>query len=209
MCEIGYKWKDIAALFMVSRWTLFRRLKERGLESITEFSDVSDEELGLKMKDFKELHGSTVGRSLALGYLRQCGLRVQQEPVAKALARVDPENSRLRWAALIKRQKYSVPGPNSFWHADWHHNLISWGLVIHEAIGGYSRQIVYLHSSTNNNKGTVLKLFEEAIIDYGGPSRIQTAKGGENTLIWELMVKIMGNERGSFLSSSSIHNQRI
>ena len=66
-----------------------------------------------------------------------------------------------------------------------------------------------MHSSTNNNKGTVLKLFEEAIIDYGGPSRIQTAKGGENTLIWELMVKIMGNERGSFLSSSSIHNQRI
>ena len=83
------------------------------------------------------------------------------------------------------------------------------GFVIHEAIGGYSRQIVFLHSSTNNKKGTVLKLFEEAIIDYGGPSHIQTDKGVENTLIWELMAKIMGNGRGSFLSSSSIHNQRI
>ena len=65
LCEIGFKWKDIAAMFMVSRWTLFLRLKELGLESITGFSNISDEELDLKMKDFKELHGSTVGRSLA------------------------------------------------------------------------------------------------------------------------------------------------
>ena len=65
LCEIGFKWKDIAAMFMVSRWTLFLRLKELGLESITGFSNISDEELDLKMKDFKELHGSRVGRSLA------------------------------------------------------------------------------------------------------------------------------------------------
>ena len=113
LSEIDYKWKDIVAMFMVLRWTLFRRVKELGLESITGFSNISDEEPALKMEDFKELHGPTVGRSLDMGYLRQCGLRVQQEWVAKALVRVDPESSRLRWAALIKRQKYSVPGPNS------------------------------------------------------------------------------------------------
>ena len=45
------------------------------------------------MRDFKELHGPAVGRSLAMGYLRQFGLRVQQELVAKALARVNPGNS--------------------------------------------------------------------------------------------------------------------
>ena len=161
------------------------------------------------MKDFKELHGSTVGRSLAMGYLRQFGLKVQQERIAKALVRVDPENSCLRWAALIKRRKYSVPGPNSLWHDDGHHSLISWGFVIHGVIDGYSREIVYLHCSTNNKKETVLKLFEEAIIAYGAPSRIRTDKGGENTLIWELMTEIRGNERGSFLASSSVHNQRI
>ena len=160
------------------------------------------------MRDFKGLHGPTVGRSLAMGYLRQCGLRVQQERVAKAVVRVDPENSRPRWAALIKRRKYSFPEPNSLWHTDGHHSLISWCFVIHGAIYGYSRQIVYLHCSTNNKKETVLKLFEEAIVDYSAPSRIRTDKGGENTLIWELMTGIRGNGRGSFLASSSVHKNR-
>ena len=45
--EIGYKWKDIAAMFMVSRWTFFRRVNELGRESITRFSNISDEELDL------------------------------------------------------------------------------------------------------------------------------------------------------------------
>ena len=101
--ETGYKWKDIAAMFMVSRWTLFQQAKELGLESITGFNNISDEELDLKMRDFKDLHGPAVGRSLAMGYLRECGLRGQQEWVAKALVRVEPENSPLRWAALIRR----------------------------------------------------------------------------------------------------------
>ena len=34
-------------------------------------------------------------------------------------------------------------------------------------------------------------------------------KGGENTLIWEFMTEIRGNGRGSFPTSSSVHNQRI
>ena len=73
-----------------------------------------------------------------------------------------------------------------------HHSLKPWGFVIHGAIDSYFRQIVYLHCSTNYKKETVLKLFEEAITDYGAPSRIRTDKGGETTLIWELMTEIRG-----------------
>ena len=87
MHEIGYKWKAIVPMFVVSRWTLFRRVKKLGLESITELNNVSGEEL-----DFKELHGPAVGRSLAMCYMRQSGLRVQHERVGKALVRVDSEN---------------------------------------------------------------------------------------------------------------------
>ena len=68
--ESGYKWKDIAAIFMASRWALFRPVKELGLESITGFSNISDELLDLKMKYFKELHGPAVGKSLDAGYPR-------------------------------------------------------------------------------------------------------------------------------------------
>ena len=81
---------------------------------------------------------------MVTGYLKSLGLRVQQKRVGKALVRVDPKTSKIRWACLIKRRKYQVPGPNSLWHADGHHSLISWGFVIHGAIDGYSRLIVYL-----------------------------------------------------------------
>ena len=101
-----------------------------------------------------------------------------------------------------------MPGRNSLQHADGHHSLISWGFVIHGAIDGYSKQIVYLHCSTNNKKETVLKLFEEVITDYGAPSRIWIDKRGENTLISKIMAEIRGNGRRSFLASSSVHNQR-
>ena len=76
LLEIGFKWKDIVAMFMVPRWPLFQQAKELGLESITGFSNISDEELDLKMSDFKDLHGPAVGISLAMGYLREFGLRV-------------------------------------------------------------------------------------------------------------------------------------
>ena len=45
LCEIGYKWKDIVAMFLVSRWTLFRQAKKFGLESLTGFSNISEKKL--------------------------------------------------------------------------------------------------------------------------------------------------------------------
>ena len=66
-----------------------------------------------------------------------------------------------------------------------------------------------MHCSTNYEKETVLKLFQEALTDYGAPPRIRADKGGETTLIWELMTEIRDNGRGIFLASSSVHYQRI
>ena len=40
---------------------------------------ILDEELDLKMKDFKELDGRAVGKPLAVGCLRQCSLKFQQK----------------------------------------------------------------------------------------------------------------------------------
>ena len=82
---------------------------------------------------------------------------------------MDATNSGLRWAALIKRRKYNVPGPNSLWHIDGHHSLVSWGFVIHGGIDGFSRSIVFLKCATNNRKETVCELFEEAISIFGVP----------------------------------------
>ena len=144
-----------------------------------------------------------------MGYIRSLGLRVQQKRVAKALVRVDPTNSGLRWAALIKKRKYNVPGPSSLWHIDGHHSLVNWGFVIHGGIDDFSRSIVYLKCATNNRKETVCGLSEEEISKFGVPSRVRSHKGGENVMVWDLMTEIRGAVRGSYIAGSSVHNQRI
>lgn len=207
--EIGYTWKEISLMLLVSRWTLWRRVKELGIENVVGYSELTDEELDNIIEEFKKMHGIVVGRSLVIGHLKSIGLRVKTQRVTDALLRVDPVNSRIRWAALVHRRKYSVPGPNSLWHIDGHHSLVKWGFVLHGGIDGFSRLIVFLHCSTNNRKETVSDLFDNAIMETGVPSRIRTDKGGENTLLWERMTDLRGENRGSYLASSSVHNQRI
>ena len=114
---------------------------------------------------------------MILGHLSSIGLGVQERRVSKALVRVDPVNSRLRWACLVQWRKCNKPGPNSLWHIDGHHSLIQWSFVIHGVIDGHSRLIVYLIGATNNKKETVLELFNTAINKYDVPSRLRSDKG--------------------------------
>lgn len=185
--DIGFNWKEISSMLLVSRWTLARRVRELGLEEVTGYSTISDQELDNYVIECRRAHGQYCGRSIVAGYLQSKGFRVQQKRIIDALVRVDPEGSRIRWASLVKRRRYSVPGPNSLWHIDGHHSLISWGFVIHGAIDGHSRLIVFLNCSTNNRKETVHDLFQEAVANFGIPSRIRTDKGGENVIVWEEM----------------------
>lgn len=64
-----------------------------------------------------------------------------------------------------------------------HHFILClhrWRLVIHGAIDGYSRLIVFLCWSNNNRAETVLQLFLKAVSEFGLPSRLRIDKGGEN-----------------------------
>ena len=54
-----------------------------------------------------------------------------------------------------------------------------------------------------------MDLFESATLKWEFPSRVRSDKGGENKLVWEKMCAVRGENRGSFLAGSSIHNQRI
>lgn len=146
---------------------------------------------------------------MVLGHLRSQGLHIQRERVRKCLARIDPHNVMIRWAITVSRRAYSVAGPNSLWHLDGHHSLVTWGFVIHGAIDGFSRLVTFLHCSTNNRSSTVADLFLNATQEYGWPSRVRTDHGGENTQVWQLMEDRRGPNRGSFLVGSSTHNQRI
>ena len=206
---VGFKWKEVSRLLLVSRWTVWRRVRELGLSEVTGFSNISNEDLDAIVSTFISIHGHLVGYSMVQGHLHQMGYHIQRHRVRASISRVDPRNARLRWATVISRRAYSVSGPNSLWHLDGHHSLINWGFVMHGAIDGYSRLICFLRCSTNNKKETVERLFLEATNQYSWPSRIRTDKGGENSSIWERMIAYRGADRGSALIGSSIHNQRI
>jgi len=208
---LGFTWTKISKLFGVSRWTIYRRVKEYDIPNVSGFSHISDDRLDQLVTDFSQHSNGSAGQSLVIGHIKSLGYRVQRRRIRKSLVRIDPENAALRWGIIIKRRKYSVPWPNSLWHLDGHHSLIRWGLVIHGCIDGYSRRIMFLSCSSNNLSDTVLTHFLKAINDDGGmwPSRIRVDYGVENVKVCDEMIRKWGEGRGSFIAGSSTRNQRI
>ena len=69
--------------------------------------------------------------------------------------------------------------------------------------------VTYLSCSDNNRASTVLQLFLESVRQFGFPSRIRSDHGLENVEVATPMIQQMGTNRGSHITGSSVHNQRI
>lgn len=82
-------------------------------------------------------------------------------------------------------------------------------MVVHGAIHGYSRMIIYLRCEDNNRSSTVLNIFSQATDVYGIPSCVRGDRGGEHALIADYMIAHRGAGRASFIKGQSVHNQRI
>ncbi len=55
----------------------------------------------------------------------------------------------------------------------------------------------------------MLELFQMATAEHGVPSRVRTDKEGENVLVWQVMESLRGQNRNSYLTSTSTRNKRI
>ena len=98
---LGFTWTRIAKVLNVSRSTIHRRVTDHALEGLSKFSEVTDAELDHVIEDSISRHGPITGQSYLIGHLRSLGLRIQRDRVRSSLARVDPDNTALRWAAVI------------------------------------------------------------------------------------------------------------
>lgn len=197
-------WTKIAALLHVSRsklqkWRVEVNYDESGKE-------LTDPELdAIVRKNVQRNRGSTYMQ----GVVRAAGKLVSRERVRQSMRRVDPIGIENRKRKTIVRREYTVAGPHHVWHLDGHHKLIKYGLVTHGCIDGFSRAIVYLECSDNNQSVTVHKLFKTATQQFMVPYRVRGDRGGENVLVADAMIEARGLGRGSYIGASSKHNTRI
>ena len=215
---------QVARLMGVSVSTIRRRMSTFNLSIRGTYSSITDEQLDEIVAGMQNQFPNWGNRQM-YGYLISQNIRLQFCRVRESQSRVDPEGSMMRRLTTLRRRTYSVRGPQHLWHVDGHHKLIRygtqwwiyyyidfiirWKFVVHGAIDGYSRMIVYLKCADNNRASTVLQLFTQATSIFGFPSRARGDRGGENTLIADYMIAHRGTGRGSFICGRSTHNQRI
>ena len=150
-----------ARLLGVSSSTVIRRMRTHGLRVRDLYSNISDRRLDRLIRQIT-MEFPSAGYRLVQSRLRGRGYRVTSVAVRRSTHNA------------IHRRVYNVPHPNTLWHIDGNMSLVRWGFVVHGAIDGYSRLIVYLGCSLNNEANTVLKLFAQAGEMYGYPSRVRS-----------------------------------
>ncbi|ROL45081.1 hypothetical protein DPX16_22884 [Anabarilius grahami] len=177
---------------------------------VSEQDSICDEELDSLVASVKNALPNS-GYRMVRGRLESMGYRVQWRRIAASMHRVDSMGiiSRLSSLGCVVRRVYSVPGPLSLVHVDTNHKLIRYNIVIFGGVDGFSRKILYLNAATNNRASTAFSFFLEATHRHGLPSRVRADQGVENVDIARFMFTVRGNNRGSFISGKSIHNQRI
>ena len=82
-------------------------------------------------------------------------------------------------------------------------------MVVHGCVDGFSRVVIFLKCSNNNEANTVLELFKNSVGTYHHPRRIRTDHGTENVEVARFMLHKYGVSINPVITGRSIHNQRI
>ena len=205
--KLNFTWRKIAQLMNISRSTLYRRLNEAAISS-SDYTPLSSGELDQMIMEIKINHPND-GEVLMQGHLLHQGVKVPRQMLRESIHRVDHDNVVSRRRSVVERRVYSVPHPNYIWHIDSHHKLIKWHFVVHGAVDGFSRTIIYLQCTDNNRAPTVLEYFHEAVSRFGLPESVRSDHGGENVGVWRYVMVSHNMDHSCVVTGSSVHNERI
>ncbi len=204
---LRFTWTKIAEILGISRSTLYRRLQEEGLTRDATYTGIDDDDLDRIIETIKQTHPND-GKRMITGHLSRLGIIIPRVRIRASIHRVDPINTAIRRSVTVRRRVYHVRGPNCVWHVDGHHKLIRWRFATHGGIDGYSRTVVFLRCSNNNEARTVFSAFTDAVQVHGLPDRVRTDLGGENVDVWRHMVE-QHSSTSAVITGSSTHNERI
>lgn len=182
--EMRFTWEQIASTLMISRTTLWRRITEMGVHSLTHTQLTDVEGMSTLVRRFPNN-----GVVMMWGLLRSFNIFVPRIKVHDSLIRVSGHLVEARERTSIQRRVYMFL---CLTVSDGLRCLIRWRIVIHGAIDGFSRRIVYLQASDNNRAGTVVSLFRQAVNECGWPSRVRLDRGGENVDVARVMLGVCG-----------------
>lgn len=172
------------------------------------FSSLSDDELDKMVLSIKNQHPAA-GEVILRGQLKSRGIYVQRSRLRSCLRRLDERNNSGKVKSPFCHSPYvPVPCPNYLWNIIGIHELIRWKFVIHVGIDEFSSTALYCRCSPSNKPSTVRMLFEEAVEQHGLPLKVGTNQGGENKLVWSLMLEKHLNDN-TLMVDSNVHNRRL
>ena len=153
--ETGMNWRSIATFFGISDSTLFRKRLKLGVED--QRTDITNDELDNQIREILQLTPYS-GESYVRGSLESRNIHMQRTRIRQSLRRIDGVGRAVRRRYAICRRTYNVTSPNSLWHIDSNHKLISWRFVIHGCIDGFSRTVILsevFHQQQSKNCSSV------------------------------------------------------
>ena len=91
----------------------------------------------------------------------QSGIDISRDTVQLMMQIIDPTGIEAR----LRRRQYFARGPDFLWHLNSYDKLKIYGVCINDCIGGFSRQIIWLHAyTTSRNSRLVAGYYIEAVV---------------------------------------------
>ena len=122
--EYNFTVGQIADMFGCSKRTIERRMQQYGIRLRERYSTINDHDLN-ELISTLAYNNPNLGERSIDGILRSSGIIVQRQRIRDALWSADPEGVLLRLRRSLHRREYDVKAPNSLWHIDGYHKLVS------------------------------------------------------------------------------------